>query len=73
MNNLIVKTDIQPQKITQTVIQSFIEFLDVNPLTVKSYKSGIKYFMRYISEKGITYPQRNDIISFKKYLLEGGK
>lgn len=73
MNNMMVQTDIQPQKLTQNIIQSFVDFLDVNPLTVKSYKSGISYFMRYIKEKGITYPQRNDIISFKKYLIEGGK
>lgn len=73
MNSMMVKTDIQPQEITQTIINSFIDFLDVNPLTVKSYKSGISYFMRYIKENGIKFPQRNDIISFKKSLLEGGK
>ncbi|MBQ3455485.1 MAG: tyrosine-type recombinase/integrase [Synergistaceae bacterium] len=73
MNNIMLHEDIQPHEITQTVIQSFIDFLDVNPLTVKSYKSGIKYFIRYIDEKGIKFPKRNDIISFKKYLNENGK
>lgn len=73
MDNMMVHIDIQPHELTQTVIQSFIDFLDVNPLTVKSYQSGIKYFMRYISEKGIKFPQRKDIISFKKYLIECGK
>ncbi len=69
----MVQTDIQPQEITQTVIQSFVDFLDVNPLTVKSYKSGIAYFMRYLQDNHIKLPVRDDIISFKKYLVEGGK
>ena len=75
MNEIILKEDNKTEKkeITQSVIQSFIEFLDVNPLTVKSYKSGISYFMRYLKEKGIKFPVRNDIISFKKYLIDCGK
>lgn len=73
MNNIIVKTDTQPKELTQTVIKSFIDFLDVNPLTVKSYKSGISYFMRYLQEKGIKLPNRDNIISFKKYLIDCGK
>ena len=73
MNNMMVKTDSKPQELTQTVITSFIEFLDVNPLTVKSYKSGISYFMKFLQEKKVKAPVRDDIISFKKYLIDGGK
>lgn len=73
MKFTIAQNDIQPSEITQSVINSFIDFLDVNPLTVKSYKSGISYFMRYLKEKGIKFPNRNDIISFKKYLIDCGK
>ena len=73
MKFMIAHSDIQPHEITQSIINSFLDFLDVNPLTVKSYKSGISYFMRYLKENGIKFPQRNDIISFKKYLLDCGK
>lgn len=73
MNKIMIRSEIHKQEITQTIIKSFIDFLDVNPLTVKSYKSGISYFMRYIKDNGIKFPQRNDIISFKKYLIDGGK
>ena len=73
MNNMMVKTDRKPQELTQTVITSFIKFLDVNPLTVKSYKSGISYFMKFLQGKKVKAPVRDDIISFKKYLIDGGK
>ena len=73
MNNMITHIDIQPQEITTNVIKSFIEFLDVNPLTVKSYKSGISYFLRYLNDNNIKFPNRDNIISFKKYLIENRK
>ena len=77
MNNMIVKTDTYTteltQDFTQNIIKSFLSFLDVNPLTVKSYKSGISYFMTFLQEKSIKSPVRDDIISFKKYLTDCGK
>ena len=51
----------------------FISFLDVSPLTVRAYKSGLKIFFEYLSFTGIKNPDKNDIVSFKKELEAKGR
>lgn len=51
----------------------FISFLDVAPLTVKAYKSGLKRFAEYMAVSGIGNPTREDILNFKGALLEHGR
>ena len=57
---------------SSTVIQSFVQFLDVAPLTVKTYKAGISRFVDFIQCKGITRPQREDVLNFKHSLQSCG-
>ena len=49
---------------------NFISYLDISEISVKSYKSGIKKFLMYLSENGITSPDRTTIIEYKKMLSE---
>ena len=53
---------------TNEVITCFTNFLDVAPLTVRAYKSGIKQFAKYLSFTGIKNPVRDDVMTFKKEL-----
>ncbi len=58
--------------ISSTVLNSFVDFLDVAPLTVKTYKAGITRLITYLKAKQITKPVREDIAAFKKALQECG-
>ena len=58
--------------ISNTVINSFVDFLDVAPLTVKTYKAGIARLIAYCKTAGITEPTREDITAFKKSLQACG-
>lgn len=70
MNNKIA---IVTNPVNTTVITRFTSFLDVAPLTVRAYSSGIKQFAKYISVTGIKNPVRDDVMSFKKELEIQGK
>ena len=58
--------------ISSTVLNSFVDFLDVAPLTVKTHKAGITRLITYLKAKQITKPVREDIAAFKKALQECG-
>lgn len=57
---------------SQNVINNFIAFLDVSPLSVRSYISGVKRFFAFMFENGINTPNSDDVITFKKSLLDTG-
>lgn len=50
--------------------ESFIDYLDVDELTLKAYRVGINNFMIYLKENNIKQPTRNDIIAFRDELRE---
>jgi len=50
--------------------ESFIDYLDVDDLTLRAYKCGINSFMNYLKENNIKNPSRNDIIAFRDMLRE---
>lgn len=52
----------------KNVQESFIEYLDVNELTLKSYKDGIKRFINYLEENNIKQPTRVDFRKFRDSL-----
>ena len=58
--------------ISDAVIKSFVDFLDVAPLTVKTYKAGISRFVYYLQCKGIKQPERKHITNFKASLSNCG-
>lgn len=46
----------------------FIEYLDVNDLTLNAYKIGITSFLNYLKENNIKYPTRTDFRGFREKL-----
>ena len=59
-------------EVSEALIASFVDFLDVTPLTVKTYKAGIGRLIAYCHTAGITSPQREDVSAFKKSLVACG-
>lgn len=54
--------------ITVDLFVSFIEYLDASPKTVETYTRAIRQFFKYVQEKGISQPTREDIIAYREYL-----
>lgn len=50
--------------------ESFIDYLDVDDLTLKTYRVGILAFLKYLKDNNIKEPNRNDIISFRNMLRD---
>ena len=48
----------------------FSQYVDVSALSLKGYSSGIRKFLAYLSENGITAPAREDVLNYKKALCE---
>lgn len=48
--------------------ENFIDYIDVDDLTLKTYKVGIESFLRYLKNKKINYPTRNDVIAYRNML-----
>lgn len=54
------------------VLNRFYAYLDVSNVTIRSYHSGIKQFMKYITAENITQPNRENVLMFKKTLIANG-
>lgn len=50
------------------MINEFIEYLDVKPRTLETYRKALKQFFNYLGVNGITQPERNDIILYRNVL-----
>lgn len=48
--------------------ESFIDYLDVDDLTLKAYRVGINNFMNYLKDNEIKQPVRDDVIAFRNEL-----
>ena len=53
-----------------SLYDAFISFLNVRGSSIRTYKTGVKRFLQYLIDKGITQPDREDVISFISYLEE---
>ena len=60
------------QEIRGELFSRFIEYLDAAPKTVESYTKALRQLAGYFSLKGISRPQRDDILSFKEDLQASG-
>ena len=60
-------------EITEELYQAFIEYLDASPKTIATYTRAIRQFYKWLSFKGITQPQRADILAYREWLKEDHK
>lgn len=54
----------------EELLNRFVRYIDVSPSSVKSYISGVRKFLRYLSEKGVETPTRETILLYKKELCD---
>ena len=59
--------------LTSEIFTRWAAFIEAKPRTVEAYTKTIRQFMRWLSDRGITRPTRDDVISFREYLKEGHK
>ena len=59
-------------EILDSMRANFVRYLDVAPLTVQTYTSGLKQFFSYIRINGVKKPDKFSVIEFKKALIEKG-
>lgn len=52
------------------LLNRFVQYVDVSPATLRSYISGVKVFLQYLSDNSINTPNRNTVLLFKKHLSE---
>ena len=69
MGKIIELNNVNLNKIQET----FIEYLDVNELTIKSYKDGISHFIEYLDRNDIKKPTRLDFKAFREELKQNMK
>ncbi len=71
MNELALKNDIvQCEPKFENMLNRFVQYVDVSKLSVRSYISGVRVFLKYLAENGITAPTRETVLSYKKELCE---
>ena len=70
MNEIITTTGaaIVPAAGIQTLLERFIDYINVKEVTVKSYGVCLRCFMEWLHDNNIQQPQRADILDYVKYL-----
>ena len=51
--------------VDDSLLDSFIDYLDVKPKTIETYSKALRQFGKYLALNGITQPTRKDIIAFR--------
>ena len=57
----------------ESLMQKYLEFIDVSDNTTKTYNVGLIQFSEYLKRNNITTPTREDVIDFREYLKEEHK
>jgi len=70
MKDLTIKESALTLSTLEGYKESFIDYLDVDDLTLTSYKVGIENFMNYLKDNNIKEPTRDDVITYRNYLRE---
>ncbi len=72
MNAIKAKTEITRYEYSEieNMLNKFVRFVDVSQSSVRSYISGVKAFIRYLSKNSITNPTRNTVLAYKKEMAQ---
>ncbi|GMO66873.1 MAG: hypothetical protein Nk1A_4630 [Endomicrobiia bacterium] len=57
---------------SEILFSSFKAFVDANPSTINAYKVSIRQFFKWLKDKGIARPKREDIVKYKEDLKSLG-
>lgn len=50
--------------------QSFIDYVDIDDVSIRLYKAGIKSFINYLEEINVKTPTRNDVVAYRDMLRD---
>lgn len=53
----------------ESLVSDFVQYADISPKSMHGYMVGIKRFISFLHDGGITEPKRNDVIAFRNMLL----
>ena len=71
MEAVTVRDNTTLQAVNIATLQArFIEHLETSPKTVATYTRAIRQFIKYLAERGIAQPTKEDLRAFKKDLKE---
>lgn len=60
------------QTVGAELFARFVNYLDASPKTVETYTKALRQLFNYFSFRGITQPQREDIVAFREDLKASG-
>lgn len=63
----------EKQELSGEMFSRWTSYIDASPKTVDTYSKAIKQFLIYLSDTGISQPQREDIVAYRDYLKEDHK
>lgn len=55
------------------LMNRYISYIDASEKTVQSYKTALKQFFKWIADRGITQPTREDVIFYRDSIAENHK
>lgn len=76
MNGLTVvgnAATMEQRTVNADLFSRWTSYIDASPKTVETYSKNIRRFFAYLVERGITQPQREDIVAYRDYLKEEHK
>ena len=75
MNELVYNYTgaVKPQQtLSLDLFNSFIDYLDTTEKTVRTYKTSLGQFFKYLAAENINKPTREDVIAYRESLKETG-
>ena len=69
MNNLTTAQQYTLSYITPELVTRWASYIDASERTIDTYTKGVKQFFIFIFDRNITQPQREDVITYRDYLL----
>ena len=69
MNELMRRTAAPAQTVEQGLFSAFVAYIDRSPKTAKTYLTNLRQFMAWMKYAGVTQPARQDILSYREWLL----
>lgn len=69
MKGKIILKDLDNRELQiDSLLERYLNYIDVSDNTTKTYNVGLKQFIQYLHENNIKKPTREDIINFREYL-----
>lgn len=62
------KQSLMQRESLEELNKRFIDYLDAKPRTIETYRKALQPFFNYLADKGITQPNRGDILSYRDSL-----